>query len=816
MQNKFVWFGLIVVVLANLTGCFPKANLALGKLSDGNPKDAWEMVSQEISNPTVSSQKEYCELHGANLQILTAIMKYDFAPADPDPIANKSYDYILLNCVQFKKEQGLAEVNFGMYFQATNRPGQAISHIKKSMRYFDKLSFGNIANETNLGVAYAEMGQLDLRDHHRNRSINMAREYFQSPRKYTYSLDEVHEYLNFKTILDLRLDELSWSENFSEALPEMHKLWSEIESINTKWASKPTQYYAYTHASQLFAVAGDIQFARKLLNTAKNLVKEYSSNPETSKINLQFSEAMILTKEGKHSEAASLYNDLVNRNTKVSHNILSGNNFRLVGLANERAGNYDIAIESFEKAINDIEKRRSSFEVNSRGQVISGLVATTYWGLLRSYAARYQKHGNPQDLQAALSAEGKLRARQFGELLGIDNKVGQAVDISKLNLRTDELLLDYVLTDSSLVIFAISKGQSNLVMIPFNAKEFNGIVRIVKSKLSQPGDPDEFTADLLSISKTVLKPIGTFLKNKKKIIVISDGYLNGIPFGLLSKSDSVYSPLIKDHEIVLSPSISYLMTEKNAKTVKYDKALFALADPVFGKIETPEEYRDDTEVFYTRSVKDMNVFMQLPETRDEVKRISQLLQPGVSEILSGQDATKANVKAQQLTGYRYLHFATHGILGNQIPGVNEPALVLSQNSGQSEEAFLTLTEIEGMKLNNDLTVLSACDTGSGKYYTGEGTMGLSRGFLLAGSKSVLASLWPIDSQATVKFMVSFYNHLKSGKTKSESLRLTQLEFMKVVNTGKSSSRGIKVTSNSTQKSKFSHPYYWAPFVLTGE
>lgn len=192
------------------------------------------------------------------------------------------------------------------------------------------------------------------------------------------------------------------------------------------------------------------------------------------------------------------------------------------------------------------------------------------------------------------------------------------------------------------------------------------------------------------------------------------------------------------------------------------------------------------------------------------------MRPGVSEIIAGQKATKANVLAQPLIGYRYLHFATHGILGNQVPGVFEPALVLSANSGQSDDAFLTLSEIEKMKLNSDLTVLSACDTGSGKYYTGEGIMGLSRGFLLAGSKSVLASLWPIDSRATVRFMLFFYKHLQAGKSKAESLRLTQLEFMKTANTEGSSARGLKVTGKSTQSVKLSHPYYWAPFVLTGE
>ncbi|MGV8057921.1 MAG: CHAT domain-containing protein [Smithellaceae bacterium] len=791
----------------------PTADQARSQLTMGNSKKAWEIVSAEIANPTESSQKNLCDLHGANLRILTVIVNHDFAPADPDLVARKSYDYVMQNCGQFIIEKGVAESNYGYYFSNTHRPGLAILHFKKAMRYLSEQSLHIVEN--NISSVYGDMGQFELRDYHRSRAIKLAKEYFRTPRSYKAgTLDEASSYMAYKSILERRLGDISWSDNITTALPEMRELWQEITTLNNKWISRQTRYIAYTNASQWFASAGDTRFARELLNEAKQLVDKYSQNNlELAKLDLEVAEAKILSKEGNYLEAAALYNDWNNSFSRVTGRSTTSNNLRLVGLANELAGNYTAAIENLEKVINDIEKIRSSFQVESRGQIISGLAVTVHWGLLRAYAARYLKHGNAQDLQAALRTENKLRARQFGELRGIDNKV----NISGLKLRPDELLLDYVLTDTSIVIFAISANKTDLIMIPFDAKVFNATVGRVKMKLSQPGKPDELTDDLLSISKLVLMPVVQQLGKKKKITVISDGYLSGIPFSLLSKSPSFYYPLIKEHEVVLTPSISYLMTEKNNKEeAKYDKALFALADPQFGTIATPEAYRDDTEVFYTRAVKDMNVFTPLPETRTEVTKISELLRPGASKILVGDKATKANVKAQPLIGYRYLHFATHGILGNQVPGVFEPALVLSTDSGYSGDAFLTLSEIEKMKLNSDLTVLSACDTGSGKYYTGEGIMGLSRGFLLAGSRSVLASLWPIDSQATVRFMLSFYKHLQAGKSKSESLRLTQLAFIEAANKEGSSVRGLKVTGKNTPIAKLSHPYYWAPFVLTGE
>jgi CHAT domain-containing protein len=115
-----------------------------------------------------------------------------------------------------------------------------------------------------------------------------------------------------------------------------------------------------------------------------------------------------------------------------------------------------------------------------------------------------------------------------------------------------------------------------------------------------------------------------------------------------------------------------------------------------------------------------------------------------------------------------------------------------------------------------MTVLSACDTGSGKYYTGEGVMGLGRGFLLAGSRSVLVSLWPISSDPTVEFMTIYYKHLLSKRTKSESLRLTQLQFLHRKGIRTSVERGILLKAKDIVFEDVTHPFYWAPFVLIGE
>ncbi|MEW6601353.1 MAG: CHAT domain-containing protein [Nitrospirota bacterium] len=775
------------------------------------------MISEELAEPKVVSQEDLCELHVVTLKILVNIIHHDFAPSDPDSVARKSYDYVMQNCREFKEKQGISENLYGVYFQNTKRSGLAISHYKKSMQLLPGSLYDDSVNEHNIAAAYADMGKFELMDFHRSRAIQSGNKYFNKRNSNNNSLTEASKYIEYKNILQQRLDDLSWSEDRTNNLSEMRRLWKEIEAINTKWISKPTRYLDYINSAQRFSSAEDFDFAHMLLNEAAHLAEKYPFHDTgMQKLDLQSARAKVLYEEGKYRESAALFEDWINRFQEVSGKTLSGNDFRLAGLAQEAARKYDLAIINLEKAVHSFETLRSSFEVRSRGQFLSGLIVTTYWGLIRSYAARYLEEGKEEDYKNALRAESMLRARQLGELIGIDGREWAEPDISALRLQPDELLLDYVLTDKAIVVFTISSRGQDLFMLPYDSKTFNAGLKEIRSKIAVPGGPDKSINDLQDISKTILKPLEGKLSGVKRLIVMPDGYLNGIPFALLSRSLDQYYPLIYDHEVVLMPSLSYLIASRNSKEpVIYDKELFALADPSYGTRSVPEEHRDDTKVFYTRAVSDFNLFTPLPETRTEVENIAHLLTTGDKTLLTGDNASETNVKSQPLEGYRYLHFATHGVLGNQIPGINEPALVLAAE-GPGQDGFLTLSEIETLKLNSELTVLSACDTGSGRYFTGEGVMGLSRGFIIAGSRSVLASLWPIDSQATVAFMTRFYQHLQEGRSKSESLRLTQLALMNNISHGDSSERGIVIADKLKLKAETSHPYYWASFVLIGE
>ena len=140
-------------------------------------------------------------------------------------------------------------------------------------------------------------------------------------------------------------------------------------------------------------------------------------------------------------------------------------------------------------------------------------------------------------------------------------------------------------------------------------------------------------------------------------------------------------------------------------------------------------------------------------------------------------------------GFRYLHIASHGTFNADSPLTS--ALLLAKDA--ENDGTLTVGELYSMRLNADLVTLSACETGLGKIANGDDVVGLTRGFLYAGSRSIVASLWKVDDEATAYLMTRFYGALK-GTSKREALRLAQLETRK----------------------KYPHPYYWAAFQLTGE
>jgi CHAT domain-containing protein/Tfp pilus assembly protein PilF len=303
----------------------------------------------------------------------------------------------------------------------------------------------------------------------------------------------------------------------------------------------------------------------------------------------------------------------------------------------------------------------------------------------------------------------------------------------------------------------------------------------------------------------LLQPVAERIKGKD-LVIVPDRSLCLLPFELLVEGDHY---LVEGHRIRYAPSLTVLHLGKlwdGKREHRPDRPLLALGDPDYGT-QVAAASRDALRDVLWREGRrgDVNLlFRRLQHSRAQVEAIGRLLGARGDDLLLGPEAREAHLKEASASGrlahYRYLHFATHGILG--AGDGQQPALVLSLsgNDGKPDgteginDGFLRLDEVTRLKLNADLVVLSACRTGQGRLSAAEGVEGLARAFLFAGSKGVACSLWSVDDRETADLMVKMYGRLRQGQPAADALRAAKLEMI----------RARKA------------PFYWAPFILIGE
>jgi CHAT domain-containing protein/Tfp pilus assembly protein PilF len=322
-------------------------------------------------------------------------------------------------------------------------------------------------------------------------------------------------------------------------------------------------------------------------------------------------------------------------------------------------------------------------------------------------------------------------------------------------------------------------------------------------------DPKRTDAKKLArtVDEKIMQPVRALLGDAKKLLISPDGDLNLIPFEALVDEKGKY--LIENY------SISYLTSGRDLlrmKTVRPDKSDFAIiANPAFSANQEPVK----PSLTATRNLTD-TYFAPLTATIQEAQTIKNLFPEAV--VYSEANATETTLK--QLAAPRVLHIATHGFFlensgektveGNPqnrnssaAPESENPllrsgiALAGANQRKGAEDGILTALEASGLNLwGTKLVVLSACDTGLGEVKTGEGVYGLRRAFTLAGTESLVMSLWSVSDFVTRELMTDYYKNLKSGIGRGESLRKVQLQMLK--------------------KKEREHPFYWAAFIHSGD
>jgi CHAT domain-containing protein len=263
-------------------------------------------------------------------------------------------------------------------------------------------------------------------------------------------------------------------------------------------------------------------------------------------------------------------------------------------------------------------------------------------------------------------------------------------------------------------------------------------------------------------------------------------------------------PLLVAHEVVSLPSASVLavLRKETAGRPLPPKVVAVLADPVFEaddprlrRVVRGEEPRQRPLV-RSGPASALNL-PRLASTRQEADAIVSAAPEGASLCRTDFDASRDAAMAADLAKYRIVHFATHGIFDNENPGLSGIALSMFDDKGLPKDGFLRLHDIYGLNLPVELVVLSACNTALGRPVRGEGLVGIVRGFMYAGAKRVIASLWKVEDEATGELMRRFYQELlRQHRSPAAALREAQLSMW--------------------QHERWRPPYYWAAFVLQGE
>jgi len=436
-----------------------------------------------------------------------------------------------------------------------------------------------------------------------------------------------------------------------------------------------------------------------------------------------------------------------------------------------------------------------------------------------------------------------------------------AEQVQKELLASDQALLEYSLGDERSYLWAVTKDSVTSYVLPGRAEIEQAVVRHMKALTARnvyiEGETEEARDQRIeradAESKTTSAGLGRMLAldraaasaGAERLLIVADGKLQYLPFASLlvpvrseaggeaqarqwpGDGDTLI-PILFYHEIEEPPSMTVLAELKReqhfAEKPAPSKTIAVIADPVF----STEDERCCKSLPGGASVR-KPAQRQSParqpaavgrgaargaELMSGGKRIDRLgfTQLEAEEILSlfphdqglkavGFDANLSLLTNQEkLAPYRILHFATHGLLNSEHPELSGILLSMLDERGQRQNGLLQMHQVYDLHLLADMVVLSACETGIGKEMKGEGLNGISRGFMYAGAKRVVASLWEVNDASTSQLMKGFYQALRPGagagsRRPAAALREAQLHLMR--------------------QRIWRSPYYWAAFVVQG-
>lgn len=395
-------------------------------------------------------------------------------------------------------------------------------------------------------------------------------------------------------------------------------------------------------------------------------------------------------------------------------------------------------------------------------------------------------------------------------------------------LKKDTLLLEYALGDDRSYLWAITPTTFKVFALPGQAK----LEELAEDVRDAMGSHKEINAEkraaflaekraaFLKLSDWLLGPVASRL-GAKKLLIVTDGILDRIPFSALPKPDASTAAtrpdsrlLIEAHEIAYQPAAMSLLLPPGRRSESQGPAssIVAIADPVFDArhpqwTDCKKGQQREASAGAETPLADQRGGDLPPVPFDESQRsafreaVFGSLPSSSRHELFGFQAARSNVLADKLGAYHDVIFYTHGVFNEQNQEMTGLALSRLNQECDAENPFLlNLNDIYNLKLSADLVTLIACNTARNQTMRGFGLGSIARGFMYAGAAHVMGTLWEVPDQSSLVLATRFYRNRRDGQTASQALREAQLWFL----------------NGNSNNSDWRLPYYWAGFVLMGE
>lgn len=379
-------------------------------------------------------------------------------------------------------------------------------------------------------------------------------------------------------------------------------------------------------------------------------------------------------------------------------------------------------------------------------------------------------------------------------------------------LGPNEALVTMLLGPQQGFVIAVRRGQVDARRIPLGEDAVAALVERVRrsSEIGARGVPRFDAEAAQELHRLLIAPLQPMLAGAETLVVAPDGPLLALPFGLLlagpvqGEALGAAPWLIRRHAVVHVPSPQTLVTLRAAGT----GSTAPLPYVGFGDFVPPSAAQFARSFPADRCGRDARLATglgRLPGTRAEVTASRALLGAAPDRAILGAEFTLPNLRRQRLDQYRVVHLATHALLPGELSCLTEPSIVASPPAGapSADPAFLKASEVLDIKMDADLVILSACNTGGpGGEGGGEALSGLARAFFYAGARGLMVTHWAVDDAAAALTVADTLRRQQGGASSAAALRGAQLLILD--------------EAGRNLPAAFAHPYYWAPFVLIGD